>query len=141
MTLLGEMGWQDQTVTVKTRLPSITMDTNGFVAVLARLGKQKQRCKSWNGYAWRLYADGSWELRARENKLAQGKVAVPGDAWHELCLSVKGRSLTGSVDGKVLCEIEDSSCSAGMVGLGSGWHQAQFDDLAIENDGEAWRGN
>lgn len=143
MTLLGEMGWQDQTVTVKTRLPSITMDTNGFVAVLARLGKQKQRCKSWNGYAWRLYADGSWELRARENKLAQGKVAVPGDAWHELCLSVKGRRLTGVIDGKVLCEIEDSSCSAGMVGLGSGWHQAQFDDLAIEikNGGEAGRGN
>ena len=60
-----------------------------------------------------------------------------GWVWHsyahrmDLSLTFSGSSITPSIGGKALPVVHDTKWSAGMVGMGSGWNTAWFDDLAV----------
>ena len=43
----------------------------------------------------------------------------------------EGTSITVSIGGTTLTTVTDAKWSAGMIGLGSGWNQAWFDDVAV----------
>jgi hypothetical protein len=63
--------------------------------------------------------------------LATGKTAAAGGSWHHAVLSFRNNDITATVDGKELAKVQDTSHSAGMFGLGTGWNVAQFDNLAV----------
>jgi hypothetical protein len=46
-------------------------------------------------------------------------------------MKFEGNSITPSIGGTTLPTVTDSKWTAGMVGLGSGWNQAWFDDVEI----------
>ena len=74
------------------------------------------------------------DAREQENVIATGKLPAASDAankWVTLSLAFAGDKITPSVDGKVLKAVTDSKFKAGMVGLGSGWNTAWFDDLSV----------
>lgn len=46
-------------------------------------------------------------------------------------MTFDGKSITPSIGGAALPAVTDEKWSAGMVGLGSGWNQAWFDDVSV----------
>ena len=51
--------------------------------------------------------------------------------WHRLKLSTVGATVTGSVDGKVVGSAHNTTYTHGMVALGSGWHEAFYDNFSV----------
>jgi len=69
--------------------------------------------------------------------LASGKGPALGtNAWHTLAFAMKGTTLTGSVDGKVVGTTDDGSYTSGPAGLsvgllGNRWGNVQFDNFSV----------
>jgi hypothetical protein len=116
------------------------------VKVCGRIGTYSRGGSPPNGYCLIVDDAGSWyisnggtkgDAREQESVIATGKLpAAAADAaaagkWLTLSLKFAGTSITPSVDGTALKAVTDSKFSAGMVGVGSGWNTAWFDDLAV----------
>lgn len=87
-----------------------------------------------SGYCLVLASDGSWQARAGGSTLAKGTVTGPFNPldWHTLTLTMKGASVSGSVNGTQLFSVaSDSTYKSGMAALGSGYHQASFRAFAM----------
>jgi hypothetical protein len=59
------------------------------------------------------------------------KLQLVGRRWVTLKMTFDGKSITPSIGGAALPAVTDEKWSAGMVGLGSGWNQAWFDDVSV----------
>jgi hypothetical protein len=53
-------------------------------------------------------------------------------AWHALRLSAKGTAIAAAVDGAQVWAGDDATFANGQVAIGSGYHQAAFDDFAVD---------
>ena len=87
------------------------------------------------GYCLRLGADGGWSVRARNETLANGTLASgpPGGAPTRLVLAARGDTVSASVGSSALGSWPGRTMfSAGLVAMGSGVHEASFDDLLVE---------
>ncbi|TSD63836.1 hypothetical protein FFF34_014805 [Inquilinus sp. KBS0705] len=78
-----------------------------------------------------LYKNGSFSI-TKENILASGKIDFPIKSWHSAKLLFKGNTINAFWDNVHLFNINDSSFTNGYCGWGSGWHEAEFDNLVIE---------
>ena len=56
-------------------------------------------------------------------------------SWHRLKLTTAGSTVTGNVDGKVVGSVTNSTYTHGMVALGSGWHEAYYDNFSVTATG------
>ena len=58
---------------------------------------------------------------------------VGGRKWHTLQLDLVGTKVTGTVDGKMVGQVNDinATFTHGMVAVGSGWHVAYFDNFSV----------
>lgn len=89
-----------------------------------------------SGYVLQMKKNGNWQLLSSAYKkpvvvLASGTVQNLGTGWHRLQLGFRGQEITASVDGHRLTAKQDSSHTHGMMGIGTGWGTAQFDNLSI----------
>ncbi|MGH9325976.1 MAG: galactosylceramidase [Terriglobia bacterium] len=139
-TLLGSTDWKNYTVSVDAML-----EGSGDVPLLGQIdeasvakGPPWTTAKSkWpSGYVLLVHGGGRWELMSTEYQtpamtLASGKIPFRRQKWHRLQLSFQGSSIEAVVDRTVLAHLTDSSHSRGMVGVGTGWNSAQFDDFAV----------
>lgn len=110
--------------------PAITPD-RAYVQVCSRIATYQRNGPPPDGYCLQLDTKGVWTLAAGTKALAQGSVAS-GQDWHQLELQAVGSTVTALVDGVVVQKMSDSTYSHGMVAVGSGWHQAFFDDFAVK---------
>lgn len=78
-----------------------------------------------------LYKNGSYSIN-KDDILASGKIDFPVKSWHKAKLSFKANTISAFWDSKRLCSIEDSTFKNGYCGWGSGWHEAEFDNVVIE---------
>ena len=134
-TILGNAAWTDYQVTSDVRLAE-----TGSVAVMGRVGPTAYDRKEeplWpSAYVLVAYSDGRWELNADGSHapaahLAAGKAPFTKN-WHTLALKFRGTNIQASIDGQVVADLNDGTYSAGMAGIGCGWHQAQFDNFRID---------
>ena len=122
---------------------SKTQPSPTAVKLCGRIGTYSRGGSPPNGYCLIVDDSGAWYLsnggakgdaREQENVIATGKLPAASDAankWVTLSLAFAGDKITPSVDGKALKAVTDSKFKAGMVGLGSGWNTAWFDDLSV----------
>jgi hypothetical protein len=61
-----------------------------------------------------------------------GKTPFGRGIWHQLGLEFKGDSIDVVIDEIRVAMVKDETFKAGMVGLGCGWHEAQFDSLVVQ---------
>ena len=120
-TLFGDAAWSDFTISAEVYL------TGGDVEIGGRYGHRDQL-----GYRWILARDGRWQLNWRERVLASGTLEGfdPG-AWHELRLTMRGRRISGFIDGRGLASIDDTSGGKGMAFLGSTYDRNLFDKVRV----------
>lgn len=84
------------------------------------------------GYCMVVDAHGGWALTVADTPVANGTLAAPfsPSTPHRLAISMAGPVITGFVDGVALAQTTDTQFTSGNAMLGSGWHQAAFDDFA-----------
>src|SRR5207244_4352054 len=113
----------------------------GFVSLFGRVGKIPQNMDPPNGYWLKVSDGGDWELLLVRNLkgkvqdpktiIGSGKVFFAADQWHRLGLKFTNAIIRVMIDDNPVAEIKDATFKSGMVGIGSGWHGAQFDQLSI----------
>ncbi len=136
-TFLGDQAWANYTVSVDARI-----EQRGSVSLFGRVGKVPQNQHLPEAYylkvddvpeAYYLKVDdaGFWELGSAKWPLASGRCGTRANRWHNLRLGFAGSTITVAVDGRQVGAVTNAEHAAGMVGVGSGWHGAQFDNLRI----------
>jgi len=85
------------------------------------------------GYCLALNATGSWLARAGETVLEMGQLSTPFDPTISriLTLTLNNEQIIGWIDTALLFNITAKQYQYGLVGLGSGYHNATFDDFSI----------
>ncbi|HSA01337.1 MAG TPA: galactosylceramidase, partial [Candidatus Paceibacterota bacterium] len=126
-TIMGDANWRDYEVSV-----DVFLETEGFISLFGRIGKIVQKPVLPEGYWLKLSSTGYWELGTPAVALMSGKSAFKTQEWHNLKLQFTGATLRVFLDGQLLGSIVDRTFAAGMIGLGSGWHAAEFDNLKIK---------
>lgn len=128
-TFLGSTDWKDYFVSAE-----FLLDTAGNVALYGRIGTILENDTPAAGYCLKVTDTGEWELLAAAKVIGSGKAPFARGVWHRLGLEFKGNSIDVTVDKANVAHVKDETFKAGMVGLGCGWHQAQFDNLVVQSD-------
>ena len=126
-TVLGDSAWRDYQFATDFTLP-----VAGKVRFWVRLGKLDGMGAEQNaGYGLEFDEQGRWSLKAAAKLLASGKVPALGSGWHRVSLVARGREIEATLDQQPLAKIVDAQFQAGVIGLGTDWHRASFDNLEI----------
>ena len=132
-TLAGGESWSDYHVAA-----DVLVSETGPLTLLGRIDSADSFHEGVypGGYVFRLNPDGAWELLSTTDKaapvvLAHGQIELSTLQWHHVDLAFHGSEIAVSLDGKNLTRVTDSSHHHGMFGLGTGWNQGQFDNLAV----------
>jgi len=125
-TMIGDEKWTDYEVS-----SDVLLESYGFVFLYGRIGTVGWASTPQGYWLAVNNSPGVWELRNATGVLATGSVSFATNVWHQLRLAMQGSHIRGYVDGNQVCDIKDFSYGAGMAGLGSGVHGAQFDNFCI----------
>jgi len=127
IAVAGDYRWTDQVVEAKVKVTS----EPGKAGVFARV-------RDLENYYF-LYLDGGSNIVLRKrvdnssSDLMKVKVETLQGVWYTLKLSVRGETLEGYLDGKLLVTASDAGVKAGGVGVGTADCTAQFDDVTVRN--------
>jgi galactosylceramidase len=127
-TVTGSTEWTNYSVKADVYF----REPYSFVSILGRVTEMYRSHKAPDGYILKLESSGKWELTAKDKKLAHGSVKLQDSAWHTLKLKLIENKITAFINDKMVAEIEDSSFNKGLGGLGSSFHQLDFDNFRIE---------
>ena len=125
-TILGASDWHNYEVSCDVRLAG-----RGSAGVIDRVAAVNWRFEQISGYRVMLHANGSWQLLAVHQLLANGWQTPPGTSWHRLKLVCQGSTISAYLDGKQLARVKNESYANGMPGLATGWNHAWFKDFSI----------
>jgi hypothetical protein len=132
--------WTYNSTTGQLRLPASNMclstpPRRSYVSVCARVTKYDgfDAAAPPPGYCVSVNATAGWAATAGSTQLAAGVLngGYNSTAPHTLELTVDGTSISASVDGTQLFSVSDSTYTAGLAGVGSGYHFAAFDNFAV----------
>ncbi|MGI5175206.1 hypothetical protein ACQEVZ_02605 [Dactylosporangium sp. CA-152071] len=127
-TLLGSLEWRNYEVEVAGQLT----DATGYLLLGGRVNHTAKSAEPADGYDLKVGADGTWALRSGGNTVRSGTVTgFAAAGWHTLKLRFNGTNVRAYLDGTTLADLTHTSFASGQVVLGSGYHRARFDDLAI----------
>lgn len=134
-TLAGDAAWTDYKVGADVRIQG-----EGSAMVIGRIDSanvfSNGQARLPSGYTFRLHDKGEWELLSTAygkptRTLAQGQTSPAAGEWHHLQLVFRGEQIVAILDGKTLATLKDTSHAHGMIGIGSDWNRAQFDNLDV----------
>ncbi|MHB1935239.1 MAG: hypothetical protein ACYCOR_01485 [Acidobacteriaceae bacterium] len=135
-TLAGDESWTDYHLAA-----DVLVSETGPLTLLGRIDSANSFHEGIypGGYVFRLHPDGKWELlstaeSAAPRVLSSGKAELSTLQWHRIDLAFHGSRIKVSLDGKSLASITDISHPHGMIGLGTGWNQGQFDNLSVSKE-------
>jgi Glycosyl hydrolase family 59 len=135
-TLAGDESWSDYHLAA-----DVLVSETGPLALLGRIDSANSFHEGIypGGYVFLLHPDGSWELLSTNDAaapvvLAYGQTELSTLQWHHVDLEFHGNQIAVSMDAKPLATVTDKTHAHGMFGLGTGWNQGQFDNLAVSRD-------
>jgi hypothetical protein len=112
-----------------------------YVAISARIAVYQRNGPPPSGYTLRVglspnaTAGAPWQLAFAETVLASGTTAAPvlAGTFYAAAVTAKGTTITAAWAGTTLATITgDSKSGYGMAAVGSGWHNAWFDNFAVK---------
>lgn len=137
-TEFGDLNWQNYDYSADTLI-----ENSGSVSIYGRIGRALSggNVNDYKGYRLSIYDNGSWYLcygdpysyeTGGDAVLASGTISgFSANTWHNLKLSFLGTAITAYVDSNQIASVSDSHSRSGMAGLGSGWNNAQFDNVNV----------
>ena len=125
LTEIGDPEWKDYSVSVDAKTGN-----QGYVQLIARMTALPVYT---SGIVLRLHANGYWELFMNSQYiLASGYTLINDNDWHKLEISCCGKKIIAKIDNVTVADLENKYVEKGMVGLGSTYNKAKFDNLKIE---------
>ena len=90
-----------------------------------------------SAYVLAIGSNGEWQLSSTTYKkptraLAKGTVKSVGTGWHRFGLTMRGTTISVSLDGHQLASLQDASHAQGLFGIGSDWSKVEFDNLKTD---------
>jgi galactosylceramidase len=128
-TFAGDPAWANYEVSVDALI-----EKSGYAVLFGRVGTVPQNKKEALAYSLKVDDAGNWELRTAAKVLSSGKVPFSADTWHALKLKFALANIQAFIDGAPVADVTDSTSGAGMIGVGSGYHGAQFDNVVVRGD-------
>ncbi len=137
-TLAGDESWTDYRVAV-----DVLISETGPVTLMGRIDSANlfhdSNAHYPSGYIFLVNPSGDWKLLSKQytiplKVLAFGTVQLSTLEWHCMELRFRGAQVAAVLDGKVLTKSVDRSHTRGMIGFGTGWNSAQFDNLSISRN-------
>lgn len=125
-TVVGDQYWKDYTASTDVCF----VEPYSYASLSGRLTETHRSHKLPEAYILKLESSGLWTLNAAEKVLSKGIVDLSGD-WHNLKLEMKDDSIKAYIDQKKVAAISDTTYVRGMIGLGSSFHQIDFDNIKI----------
>ena len=127
LATLGDVRWRDYRVAADVRL-----NDPGYAALYARVARVSSDGVI-DGYQFRLYDDGRWELRTAPNEapIGSGRTSGTPHVWRHVELAVQAERITAAVDDHELISVTNTRHAAGLAGVGDGWNGASFDNFAV----------
>ena len=134
-TMAGDASWSDYTLSVDAR-----MDSASAVTLIGRIDSanvfEDSHARWPSGYVLQVNHDGSWVLLSAKYKqatytLASGTLGHSASGWHRMQLAFRGGIITATLDNRQLTAVTDNEHKAGMIGIGTDWGTAQFDNLSV----------
>jgi galactosylceramidase len=131
VTILGSMDWVDYEVSADAFLGNA-----GSVSVFGRVGSMPQNASPPGSYELSLHENGEWDLNNYVDEarmvLVSGHISIAPHSWHNLGLRFEGAGIQALIDGRVAGQAHDSSHLSGMVAIGSGWGNSEFDNFSVK---------
>ncbi|GGI45591.1 hypothetical protein GCM10008018_12930 [Paenibacillus marchantiophytorum] len=137
-TEFGNLSWRDYDYSA-----DVLIENSGTVSIIGRVGTQNRNAPQDNklkGYKLVVDQSGNWKLvigapdTNSENQLASGVVPLSANTWHNLKLSFHDTTIKAYIDSQLVASITDNTFLYGLVGLGSGWNYAQYDNISVITD-------
>lgn len=125
-TFLGDPQWKDYVVSI-----DVLVEGTGHVSLFGRVGKIPQSAAPPDGYRLDVRDTGAWALRTALTTITTGEAPFSAGTWHNLRLQFAGQRIRALIDRQLVAETTSGLYPQGMVGIGSGWHAAQFDNLSV----------
>jgi galactosylceramidase len=131
-TIIGEREWSDYRIST-----DVFLDEPGTAMIFGRLGGMNRATEPPNGYWLEVSTIGRWNFYEHKTKLASGKLRFPEKTWHKLQVEFTGNTVSASINGTRVCNVnlinKEEGFNHGLVGIGSGYNRALFDNFAVEN--------
>lgn len=129
LTIIGSPTWRDYEVAC-----DVCFDFHQAAWLHGRIKTVPEAAQPPQGYGLRIAGDGAWTLVENPSgrNLAAGKVEVAPRSWHRLALRMLGNRIAVVIDGKEAGSAVSDTFRSGLAGLGCGWEEVKFDNLAIE---------
>jgi hypothetical protein len=128
VSLVGDVRWRDYEVSC-----DLLVDFAKHADLYGRIAQVPHGKGPPHGYCLSLSADGAWQLGVPGRQLAAGRAEVAAGKWHRIGLSMVGDQIAAFADGKPLGSVTDATFRNGFAGVGCGWEQVKFDDLAADD--------
>ncbi|WP_339316740.1 RICIN domain-containing protein [Paenibacillus sp. FSL R10-2734] len=137
-TEFGDLNWRNYEFSTDTLI-----ENSGAVSIYGRIGRALSggNVNDYKGYRLSIYDTGNWYLcygdpysyeTGSDVVLASGVMSgFSANTWHNVKLSFMGTNIKAYVDSNQIASVTDSRTGSGMVGLGSGWNFAQYDNLQV----------
>jgi len=134
-TLAGEVSWSDYRIAC-----DVYLSGSGPATLMGRVDSAdvfRDGNAIWpSGYILRFDPAGKWALSSTAynvptQTLASGSAHFLANRWHRAELQFQGKEIAVLLDKQQLARVTDSSHSAGMFAIGTGWNRAQFDNLSV----------
>jgi hypothetical protein len=125
-TMLGSSKWRNYEVRCDFSLEQ------GYAAIFGHIMSSPQSPDPPAGYWLKIDVAGNWQLKAAGDTLASGRISFDPGKWHSMSLKFADQTLSAAIDGIQVFSSQDHRFPAGMVGLGTGWNQAIFDNFSVK---------
>jgi hypothetical protein len=138
-TEFGDLNWKNYDFSADALIES-----TGVACIYGRVGlpfPAGGNHSNYSGYRLSIHETGSWKLcygdfssfeTASDVVLSSGTISpFSANGWHNLKLSFNGTTIKAYIDNIQKDSITDTEKCSGMAGLGSGWNNAQFDNLIV----------
>jgi hypothetical protein len=131
--LIGDTTWSNYTVS-----SDVYLDQAGTAELYGRANTQDRPQADQAAYLFRASDTGAWSIDRSDTggnitTLASGTATALGTgSWHTLALTMRGTSISGSIDGTTVGTVTDGTYQTGQAGIGVvGYQTDQFDNLDI----------
>ena len=127
-TVVGDPSWTDYSVSCEIFFP----ESYSYATILSRATEMQRSHILPQAYLLKLESSGKWELMAGTKKMVSGLIDLNDNNWHSILLNAKGDKIKAIINGQVVAEINDSTYTRGMAGLGSSFHRVDFDNFEVK---------
>jgi hypothetical protein len=126
LTILGDIKWEDYKASIDFMLGDA-----GSIKFGVRTNDLNLWTGDFTGYFFEIDHLGNWKLSAADRVLASGKETIVCNKWYTVGLACVKDEIKLILDERVLAEVKDDTMKSGVIGIGTGWNHAYFDNLKI----------